>query len=488
MFSEIIRKASKVECAILAVIFLTSFILEFSYIDRFLAPVHGNWIAGDQYFEIGVAYFLSGQGLLKNDFVISHVAVLYPSAVFSLLGVLYNIFSDMFVIMLVLTLLLKGVFILSTYLLANYIFKNKRISLLAVFFVSFTHFMGSEEIGLSQLIGKTLPFAFMPLLFYLFLRNYKKYSIPIFIVLGMMAYVHSITVIPVALALLFSLLFLKKDYKIFFAGLAIFSILSSFYFLTYASIKQPYDLDIIKTYSDITFAHHALLSIGKFLAPLLIGLYLIRKENKEILCWIIILGFYSLLTISGYFNTNLLMLQFYRGFKYALFFCFLYSAKFVYTIFDKNKIASALLAIVIFLPFSSIYYSNAFDGITQKLGVKSSQIESAIELSSWIEANTKKDSVFLVPPEFTNIRVWSKRPVVITRHDMALCMYNSDIASRCREMYNDVSAAYEKGSTESLKSVAKKYGANYIISQDKALDMEELYTAGSLRLYRNIQS
>ncbi len=223
MLAEKIKKIGKLESVLLLAIFLASFFLEFSYIDKFLSPVRGNWIAGDQYFEIGVAYYLSGQGLLKNDFVISQVTPLYPSAVFNLISVLYTLSSNMFFVMFTLTFLLKGIFVFSTFLLANYLFKNKKAALLAVFFVSFTHFMGSEEIGVSQIIGKTVPFSFMPLLFYLFLKDYKKYSIPVFISLGILSYAHSITVIPVALALLFSLLFLKKDYKLFFASIIVFA-------------------------------------------------------------------------------------------------------------------------------------------------------------------------------------------------------------------------------------------------------------------------
>jgi hypothetical protein len=343
--------------------------------------------------------------------------------------------------------------------------------------------MGAEEIGISQVIPKTFVFAFVPLVLYLFIKDYKKYSLPAVIVSSALVYFHSITAIPITIILLYSLFFEKKDYRLFLVCLVVSMIGFAPYFLTTFMGRSEFDIAAVKAYSDITYPQHALLSISKYLLVIIPGIFFIRKTNREIFRWMIILTGFSAITVFGYVSDDILMMQFFRAFRYVIYFSFMFSALFVIRTWGKNKTIALILAALIFLPFSSIFYSTAFSGITKPQNVYLSKAADAQKIGTWLSENTILNETILIPPDWSSIKTWSKRSTVITFHDIGMCFYNKTFSEMCIKRYNEVSAVYSEGSTGDFETLANRYGSGYIVTYDKSLCLEERFSSGKFKIY-----
>jgi len=461
---------------------LVSFFIEFSYGSYFLSNFHGNWYSIDQDVVITAAYRLSKDSFFSTDFLANSMIVLYPSWIFSLVEFFYDLIGNMFLTFFILTLSLKIIFVFSTFLLSEYLLKNEKLALLATFILSFTHFMGPEEIGIAELLAKNFVFAFMPLLFFLFFKYYKKTSILIFVTLGFFLFFHSITVIPVILLLLYSLLVEKKSYKLFFVCLVI-SAVFSFLFIRLTPVYQE-NFDISTHFnSQILLPSGAYESILKFGLVLVPGFYFVRKKNKELFNWLLILSAYSLISIFSLYSTQITVLQFFRSFKYVIYFSFIYSVFLISWTSNRSKILSLILAFLIFFPFSSIYYSTGLEGITKAKNTHLYQVSDLMQLGKWIGNNTSRDSTLLTPPDWSEIKIWSKRPVVFSMYDTEWCAYSRIISVQCKERSDDVSQVYSQSSTSEFVSVAKKYNAQYVVTYNKNLDLPERFSAGDFRVF-----
>jgi hypothetical protein len=462
---------------------LISFFIEFSYGNYFLSSFHGNWYNLDQDVIITAAYRLSKDNFFSNDFLTNNMIVLWPSWIFSLVSFFYDLVGNMFLTFFALTLSLKIIFVFSTFLLSEYLLKNEKLALLATFILSFTHFMGPEEIGLTQVLAKNFVFAFMPLLFFLFFKYYKKTSVIIFVALGFFLFFHSITVLPVILLCLYSLLFEKKDCKLFFICLAISAVFLLLYFRLAHYQEIQLDISILNYNPQVLLPpgiYESILKFGLVLAP---GFYFVRKKNRELFNWFLILSVYSLISVFSLFSSQITLMQFFRSFKYVIYFSFIYSVLLISWANNKSKILSLILAFLIFFPFSSIYYSTALEDITKSKSTHFSQASDLMQLGSWIDKNTPRNSTLLTPPDWGEIKIWSKRPIVATMHDTSWCIYSKTIAAQCKERSDDVSQVYTQSSASEFIRVAKKYNVQYIVTYNKILDLPEKVLVGNFRVF-----
>lgn len=484
------RSQTNLKIAIfLLLLVITSFLIEFKFADYSLTPLSGSWQSDDLNFMLPLSYRLTKDEFFANDAMVNMLLSTYPVKIFNFIALIYNIFGDMFFTLLLLTLLLKTIYIFSTYLLSRLLLKNRNAALLATFFLSFTHFMGIEEIGVSQTIWKTFVFAFVPLIFYIFLNYHKnKFVSPLlFAFVGALLYIHSYSALPIALLLFYSLL-KEKDYKSLLFCSVIFAIFFFPYFLANFAGKSSFALELAPL-SGIVYQLplSAAKSILKYFVVIVIGLYAMRK-NKQVLSWALLLSAYSAISIFSLFSEEILMIGFFRAFRYALYFLFMFSALFVVWMWQKKsnakKFVAVLIAVVIFLPFSSIYYSSAFKGITSPAdSIYLDNINDAIALGSWLEQNTEKGDILLIPPDWNTIRVWSKRAVVVTAGDVGMSVWSRSLADVSKKRYDEVACLYASGTAEQFLDAAKKYNTSYIVTFDKMLDLKLLAEIGKFRVY-----
>lgn len=380
------------------------------------------------------------------------------------------------------TLFLKIVFVLSTFLLSKYLLKNEKLALLATFMLSFTHFMGPEEIGVTQVLAKNLIFAFMPLLFYLFFKYYKKTSVVIFIVLGFFLFFHSITVLPIILLFLYSLLFEKKNFKLFSLCLLVSLIFSFFYFKSTSIYQEQFDVSTLNLRAMLPpYIYYSVLKFGLVIVP---GFFIIRKNNKELFNWLLLLSVYSAISIFSLFSDKVTLMQFFRSAKYIIYFSFIYSTILVSWLWNRSKLTAIFFAFLIFFPFSNIFYSTAFEDITKPKNTYLYYNNEVIYLGDWLDKNTPHNSVLLAPPDWIEIKIWSKRSTVALWYDAGWCQYSKTLSAMCKERKDDVTKVYNQTSTEEFLKIARKYDANYIITFNSSLNLKEEKTVGKFKVYK----
>jgi len=471
---------------VLLLLIITSTLLEFKFGNFSLTPIQGNWENNDQILQIPAIYKISNDSLFANDAIIGEYINIYPTLLFSLTASLYTFTSDMMLTYFLLFLLLKTTFIFSVFLLSKHLLKKHSVALLATLFLSFTHFMGSDEIGLSEVVPKNFVFAFMPLVFWLFLKDRKKNWLPCFSILGLMAYFHLFSVMPILLLFSYSYLS-KKEYTGFFKSVIVFSILIlPFLIFTVQQPSGKIDPGILGVVPYANLAN-GFLTIIKYFPIILIGVVFAYKKNKEMFSWFIIIALYSLISLGGIFSEKILLLTFYRAFKYVIFFSFIFSAGFAYYLFKKNKphftLASAAFAAVILLYFSSIYYSTIFDGVTKNMATYSKDILDVIKLGNWLDSNLGRNETILIPPDWGVIRVWSKRSVVISNADYYILYFSSEKFPD-RELYQNIESAFKSKDPDLIIKAAKKADTEYIITYNTTLNAAPIFIANRFVLYK----
>ena len=107
-----------------------------------------------------------------------------------------------------------------------------------------------------------------------------------------------------------------------------------------------------------------------------------------------------------------------------------------------------------------------------------------MKMGEWIDENTPHNSTVLIPPEWFEIKIWSRRPSVILTFELGWCVYKKDLAASCKKRFNDVTAVYNQTSTAEFLRIAEKYDVQYIVTYDKGLDLPEIFNAGNFKLYR----
>ncbi len=473
---------------ILISLILTSTILEFKFGNLSLTPIQGNWENNDQTLQVPAVYSISKDSLFQNDPIIKEYIKIYPTFLFSITAVVYNIFSDMVLTYFVLFLVLKAIFIFSVYLLSNLLLKNKKLALLAALSLSFTHFMGADEIGLTEVVPKNFVFAFMPLIFYLFLRDRKKYSIPCFILLGALSYFHIFSVIPVFLMFLYSHAS-KKEYRKLFKSFILYAIIAAPSFILLGQSTGSIDHSILSVVPYTNLANGFVTTV-KYLPIILIGVfYLLRKgpeisNAKEIIAWFIIAILYSLISILGIFSDRILLLTLYRSMKYVIFFSFIFSSYIIFGLYRKKRILSLAACAIITIYFSSLYYSTILTGITKDTSVYSPEVGDVTSVGRWIDSNLPKDQAILIPPDWGSIRIWAKRQAVIAEADYYILKFSSDKFPD-RDFYtNEIKDVYSSGNSSKIIEVSKRAGADYIITHDQDLGLQPVFSSGKFRVYR----
>ena len=140
----------------------------------------------------------------------------------------------------------------------------------------------------------------------------------------------------------------------------------------------------------------------------------------------------------------------------------------------------------IFILFFSLYLFLNIDSYNQL----SSKIQFPkrnndwIDLQLWALDNTKPDDVFLVPPQQTGFRVFSKRPIVGDIKDGAAVIYNPIYATYWSTLMTQT-INYEDLKREDFERLAKKYEFDYFVTlSEKILNGEIIYKNNSFTVHK----
>ena len=486
---------SKKIILILISLVILSTLFEFKFGNYSLTPIQGNWDNNDQMLQIPSIYRLSNEKLFANDPIIGEYINIYPTLLFSLMANVYNISSNMMFSYFIVFLILKTVFIISVFLLSNLLLKSRNAAIIATLFLSFTHFMGADEIGLTEVVPKNFAFAFMPLIFYLFLKDREKYKTPCFLMLGILSLFHIFSTMPVVIMFCYSYIS-KNQYRKIIWPLAIFLLLAVPYMLlTQNSTGGSIDSSIA---SIVPYANplNGFVTIAKYL-PIIIGgiaiVFLERKSKKprfdsmEFIRWFVIITVYSLVSAAGLFSIKLSLLTFYRAFKYAIFFSLIFISPFIYSCIssgkNKKRIIGAIALFTVMFYFSSLFYSSFAGGFVKSQSQYSSEIGNVIKISKWIDNNIEKNETIMSPPDWGVIRIWSKRQTVITDADIYILKFSQDKFPD-RKFYDDVIDAYAQNDANAIINLAKQKNIKYAVTYGLDIEADVVFAEGKFNIYK----
>lgn len=465
---------------ILVLLVALSFLIEGKYASYSPFPIHGTWRNNDHTLVIPAAYAITNDGYFQNDPVVLAYLNVFPRALPSLLAFGYNTTKNMFVSYLLELFVLKTIFVFSVFFLSQHLFKNERLAILSTFAVSFSHFMGPEDIGVSEVLGKSIAFAFMPLIFYASLK-YDKFA-ESYAGAGILTYFHVMSSIPIALALSFVLIS-KKQIKRSLIGLAIFFILS-FPLLIDLTARTPVNIETFKETTPYANIQNYAPSVLKYLPIIFAGIWSAKKYDKKMAGVISVFFAYSLLSIIGLVFEQLLPIAFYRTARYGIFFSYIYVVAFLFDIKNIQFPLKVLIVSLIIFPFSSIHYSNLVPNAIA-LGETPASAEShdLLLVGSWLDSNTAKNETILAPPEWPEIRVWSKRALVATENDLFVGSVNPNMEVEIRDRYYSLKGAFENPTTETMINLGNMYNARYIVVYNKYIDLPLRFSSGAFRIY-----
>ena len=433
-----------------------SFLIDAKFLDYGVFPIHGNWRNNDQSLVIPASYLASGSGLFAKDFAINEYLSVYPSAIFKTLGLFYTIFGDMLAGYLSLLLALKAIFIFSTFFLSERILGDEKKALLATFALSLTHFMGVEEIGISEVVAKSFAFAFFPALVYFLLKGNTK---TVFATLGIMAYFHVLSAIPLFLAL--SAYLLNEKRKGAIVPISIFVVIF-LPFLYGNMISEKPDIAFLKETAPYSSAVNGIAPILKYVPLLTIGLWGMKKHKLSLVA--IAALAYSLISVLSLFSDALIPYSFFRAAKFAIYLSFIFFIPVIWTL-TKNKYARFGAMALLIVPFSSIHYSNI-------LFKNDLETQDIMKIGEWVRENSEANDIIAIPPQWPSLRGWSQRSVVITENDLWIGAIKPSAKGEILKRYNAKSHAELEG-----------YGAKYVIAYKDQLDTKLLFESGNFRVY-----
>ena len=89
----------------------------------------------------------------------------------------------------------------------------------------------------------------------------------------------------------------------------------------------------------------------------------------------------------------------------------------------------------------------------------------------------------MVPPDWSSIRVWSLRSIVISDVDAHVSSWSKEISAPIRQRFNDVKIVYNNSSVSGIINISSKYKVDYIVTYNISLGVPEVYSIGSFKIY-----
>lgn len=497
--------------------------------------IHGyQFAASDQEIFIAYIYKYQDQELFLNDHIFNQISS-SASMFYPIFGIFIGYF-DIQSVFIFSYLTFNFVFFIAIYELASVFFSDKRKAYLALlpFFLpkfiggtatfTFDTFFGYRSIGVIFLVYY---------LVYLLKGKFAKSGL--FALLGVLF--HPLSIIPSLLLLpVLTIIRLKKTKKIRLKYLPVgfFFIFSIYLIVSIFFQNNDQWLSIIKGRDDYLFlSEWNLPGWAAGAMYFFITFLFLNKLNKTLIKTIIIMIFTSTAVfISFWFILEILKIPqiakfqllrsispiAYIGLVMSPFFLFqkkllskivgaitffslslnffniflISSLAFLFFTLNGNnfkdettKVKSHIIPLFtgFFLVVYIIFNSNSFIKINNKIQYPKAK-NDWYDLQVWSSFNTEKSDVFLVPPQNTGFRIFSKRPIVGDIKDGAVVMYDSSYAGYWSQLMKDLSN-YQALKESDFKILRSKYYFNYIVTgTDINLNFDLVYKNSSHFIYK----
>jgi len=108
------------------------------------------------------------------------------------------------------------------------------------------------------------------------------------------------------------------------------------------------------------------------------------------------------------------------------------------------------------------------------------------DVQIWARENTRKDALFLTPPNNTGFRIFSQRPIVGEWKDGTQQYFDADYSYEWWGRMQDLrSNSWDKTGEKRYVELAKKYGASYLVlPAGVTLNLRKEYENGTYLVYR----
>lgn len=107
-----------------------------------------------------------------------------------------------------------------------------------------------------------------------------------------------------------------------------------------------------------------------------------------------------------------------------------------------------------------------------------------IQLQKWVGQNTIASDLFLVPPDKTGFRIFSRRPIVGDVKDGAVVIYSQAYAAYWSKVMNDLKN-YESLHEPEFINLKNTYKFNFIVTRsNQKLNLDLIYNNSSFNLYK----
>lgn len=153
---------------------------------------------------------------------------------------------------------------------------------------------------------------------------------------------------------------------------------------------------------------------------------------------------------------------------------------------SRVKISNPLIVLFCsaFVACYLIFYGSTFLPIGDKIQFPKVK-NDWIDIQQWAKLNSNKNAVFLVPPNQTGFRIFSKRTIVGDIKDGAVSMYDKSYAQKWHKLFKDISN-YSEFKENNFAQLAKEYYFDFIItSESQTLQLERIYENKSYIIYKS---
>ena len=407
-------------------------------------------------------------------------------------------------------ILFHSIFVIGLYLLSFKYFRDWRICYLVILFSFFYRSgFGFESWGLHTgiILPRQIIMAVSPFLFLYFLDNFNKFKIGIlYFVLGLLVNMHPLS--SGSLLLVFSLAnilvyfkeksLIKKGVNLLFGWSLFFIGALPFLFTYFNEIDIYTNFEVLKFRVPALFINtpNGIMAILRgviyLIIPLIIGYLGWRKIDKEIkihnITKNIFISIYLVGIVGGFIvalSPKLMYFQLFRVTTYLYPFIFIYASFFIISnLTGKSRLWKKILPLGIILliaipviEVSSVKIINS--GLEEKFHKSKLQLDNekvkiipeleyVEDISNWVRENTKKDSLFLIPPKGFYYFVYkSERSVFVSFKGGYAVGLSEDVANEWFSRYIKVVNVYLANSTEKFKNLCEANKIDYVIVDNK---------------------
>ncbi len=104
-------------------------------------------------------------------------------------------------------------------------------------------------------------------------------------------------------------------------------------------------------------------------------------------------------------------------------------------------------------------------------------------MCEWVRQHTAVADVIVVPPAWNLFALLAQRSIAASAKEISFVLYEPEVGVIAYEKYRAILEAYENGAPDALPALARRYGARYVVTDDRQIAASLTYERGRYRVY-----